>query len=70
LREYLLCLLAAAAVACLTTPLVPALARRLGVIAEVARFETCTTRPPRGWAGWPMLAGLLAGLLLASELCR
>ena len=67
MREYLLCLLAAAAVTYLTTPLVEALARRLGIIAEVRDRDVHDRATPR-LGGLAMLLGLLAGLLLASKL--
>lgn len=67
MREYLLCLLAAAAVTYLTTPLVERLARRLGVIAEVRDRDVHDRATPR-LGGLAMLFGLLAGLLLASKL--
>jgi len=67
LREYLLCLLAAAAVTYLTTPVVERLARRLGIIAEVRDRDVHDQATPR-LGGLAMLLGLLAGLLLASKL--
>jgi len=66
-REYLLCLAAAAAVTYLTTPLARALALRWGAMAEVRDRDVHDTPTPR-LGGLAMLAGLLAGMLLASKL--
>jgi UDP-GlcNAc:undecaprenyl-phosphate GlcNAc-1-phosphate transferase len=66
-REYLLCLFAAAAVTYLTTPLARAFAVKYGFIAEVRDRDVHATATPR-LGGLAMLAGLLAGLLLASKL--
>ena len=67
MREYLLCLAAAAAVTYLTTPLARALALRWGAMAEVRDRDVHDEPTPR-LGGLAMLAGLLAGLLLASKL--
>ncbi len=67
LREYLLCLLAAAAVTYLTTPLVRALAIRWGFMAPVRDRDVHAEPTPR-LGGLAMLLGLLSGLLLASKL--
>lgn len=67
MREYLLCLLAAAAVTYLTTPVAEALARRFGVVAAVRDRDVHAHPTPR-LGGLAMLAGLLAGMLLASQL--
>ena len=67
MREYLLCLAAAAAVTYLTVPLARALALQWGVIAQVRDRDVHDTPTPR-LGGLAMLAGLLAGLLLASKL--
>ncbi len=67
MREYLLCLAAAAAVTYLTVPLARALALKWGVIAQVRDRDVHDTPTPR-LGGLAMLAGLLAGLLLASKL--
>ena len=67
MREYLLCLAAAAAVTYLTVPLARALALKWGVIAEVRDRDVHDTPTPR-LGGLAMLCGLLAGLLLASKL--
>ena len=67
MREYLLCLLAAAAVTYVTTPLARTVAQRFGFIAEVRDRDVHGEPTPR-LGGLAMLAGLLAGLLLASKL--
>lgn len=67
MREYLLCLLAAAAVTYVTTPLARRFAQRFGFVAEVRDRDVHATPTPR-LGGLAMLAGLLAGLLLASKL--
>ncbi len=67
MREYLLCLAAAAAVTYLTVPLARALALRWGALAEVRDRDVHDTPTPR-LGGLAMLAGLIAGLLLASKL--
>lgn len=67
MREYLLCLAAAAAVTYLTVPLARALALKWGVIAQV-RDRDVHDKPTPRLGGLAMLAGLLAGLLLASKL--
>jgi len=66
-REYLLCLAAAAAVTYLTVPLARALALRWGALAKVRDRDVHDEPTPR-LGGLAMLAGLLAGLLLASKL--
>jgi UDP-GlcNAc:undecaprenyl-phosphate GlcNAc-1-phosphate transferase len=66
-REYLLCLLAAAAVTYLTTPLVERWAIRFRVMAEVRDRDVHAEPTPR-MGGLAMFFGLLAGLLLASKL--
>jgi UDP-GlcNAc:undecaprenyl-phosphate GlcNAc-1-phosphate transferase len=66
-REYLLCLFAAAAVTYLTMPLVRRLATRAGAMAEV-RDRDVHARPTPRWGGLGMYAGMLTGLLLASKL--
>ena len=65
MREYLLCLVAAAAVTYLVTPLARALAVRWGAMAEVRDRDVHDEPTPR-LGGLAMLAGLGAGLLLAS----
>ena len=67
MREYLLCLLAAAAVTYLTTPLVRKLAIRSGAMAEVRDRDVHDEPTPR-WGGLAMFAGLIVGLILASQL--
>lgn len=67
MREYILCLLAAAAVTYLLTPLVEKLARAWGIMAPVRDRDVHDTPTPR-LGGLAMLGGLLAGLLLASKL--
>jgi UDP-GlcNAc:undecaprenyl-phosphate/decaprenyl-phosphate GlcNAc-1-phosphate transferase len=66
-REYLLCLLAAAAVTYVTVPLARSLAIRWGALAEV-RDRDVHDRPTPRLGGLAMLAGLVAGLFLASKL--
>lgn len=67
MREYLLCLLAAAAVTYLTTPLVERWAVKFGVMAEVRDRDVHAEPTPR-LGGLAMFFGLLVGLLLASKL--
>ena len=67
MREYLLCLAAAAAVTYLTMPLARAFAIRWGAMAEVRDRDVHDAPTPR-LGGLAMLAGLLAGMLLASNL--
>lgn len=67
MREYLLCLLAAAAVTYLLTPPVAAFARRWGFMAPVRDRDVHGSPTPR-LGGLAMLGGLLVGLLLASKL--
>lgn len=67
MREYLLCLLAAAAVTYLTTPVVERIAVRFTVIAEVRDRDVHAESTPR-LGGLAMFLGLLTGLLLASKL--
>jgi UDP-GlcNAc:undecaprenyl-phosphate GlcNAc-1-phosphate transferase len=67
MREYLLCLLAAAAVTYLTVPLSRSLALRWGALAEVRDRDVHDQPTPR-LGGLAMFAGLLVGLLLASKL--
>jgi UDP-GlcNAc:undecaprenyl-phosphate GlcNAc-1-phosphate transferase len=68
-REYLLCLFAAAAVTYLATAPVRRLAIRTGVMAEVRDRDVHAEPTPR-LGGLAMFAGLLAGMLLASKLPR
>ena len=67
MREYLLCLLAAAAVTYLTVPLSRRLALAWGALAEVRDRDVHDQPTPR-LGGLAMFAGLLVGLLLASKL--
>ena len=67
MREYLLCLLAAAAVTYLTVPLSRKLALRWGALAEV-RDRDVHDKPTPRLGGLAMFAGLAVGLLLASKL--
>lgn len=67
MREYLLCLLAAAAVTYVTVPLARTFAIRWGALAEV-RDRDVHDRPTPRLGGLAMAAGLLAGLFLASKL--
>ncbi len=67
MREYLLCLLAAAAVTYLTTPVVRVMATRWGFMAEVRDRDVHDEPTPR-LGGLAMLFGLLTGMLLASKL--
>jgi UDP-GlcNAc:undecaprenyl-phosphate GlcNAc-1-phosphate transferase len=66
-REYLLCLLAAAAVTYLTVPLSRRFAIRWGALAEV-RDRDVHDKPTPRLGGLAMFAGLIVGLLLASKL--
>ncbi len=67
MREYLLCLLSAAAVTYLLTPPVRRLAQRFGFVAEVRDRDVHAEPTPR-LGGLAMLGGVLAGILLASKL--
>lgn len=67
MREYLLCLFAAAAVTYLVTPATRRFAIRIGAIAPVRDRDVHATPTPR-LGGLAILAGLLAALLLASNL--
>lgn len=67
MREYLLCLFAAAAVTYLLTPPVRILALRWRAIAPVRDRDVHDTPTPR-LGGLAMAGGLLTGLLLASKL--
>lgn len=67
MRVYVLCLLVAAVVTYLMTPPVRSLAIRAGAMAEVRDRDVHDTPTPR-WGGLAMYVGLLAGLLLASQL--
>ena len=67
MREYMLCLFAAAAVTYFLTPPARALAFRWGIIAPVRDRDVHETPTPR-LGGLAMAGGLLAGFLLASKL--
>ena len=66
MREYLLCLLAAAAVTYLLTPPVRRLALRFGFMAEVRDRDVHDEPTPR-LGGLAMVGGIVAGLLLATR---
>ena len=67
MREYLLCLAAAAAVTYLLTPSVRELAIRYGAMAEVRDRDVHIFPTPR-WGGLAMLGGLGVAIVLASQL--
>lgn len=67
MREYLLCLFAAAAVTYLVMPVVRSWAIRIGAIAGVRDRDVHAEPIPR-LGGIGMFVGLLAGMLLASKL--
>ena len=67
MREYLLCLAAAAAVTYLLTPTARALAIRFGAMADVRDRDVHIFPTPR-WGGLAMLAGLGVAIILASQL--
>lgn len=67
MREYILCLVAAAAVTYLLTPLARELALKWRVVAAVRDRDVHATPTPL-LGGLAMVGGLLAGLILASKL--
>jgi UDP-GlcNAc:undecaprenyl-phosphate GlcNAc-1-phosphate transferase len=67
MREYLLCLVAAAAVTYLLAPLARTLAIHFGAMAEV-RDRDVHQRPTPRWGGLAMLVGLGVAIILASQL--
>jgi len=67
MREYLLTMFVAAAVTYLATPLVRRLAFRIGAVAQVRDRDIHSTPTPR-MGGLGMYLGMLAALLLASQL--
>lgn len=67
MREYLLVLVTAAAVTYVVTPHARALAIRWGALAEVRDRDVHSYPIPR-WGGLAMAAGLVASLVLASQL--
>ncbi|MER6942736.1 MraY family glycosyltransferase [Nonomuraea sp. NPDC000554] len=69
MREYLFMALIAAAVTYLLVPLVRRFAIRIGAVPEVRARDVHTTPTPR-LGGLAMYGGLVAGLLVASELTK
>lgn len=67
MREYLLCLVAAAAVTYLLTPVARSIAIKCGAMAEVRDRDVHKSPTPR-WGGLAMYVGFLAGMGLASQL--
>lgn len=67
MREYLLCLFAAAAITYLTMPVVRVLAIRFHAVAQVRDRDVHTHPIPR-WGGLGMFIGFLGAFLLASKL--
>ena len=67
MREYLLCLLAAAAITYVLTPASRRFAIRIGAIAPVRDRDVHSTPTPR-LGGLAILGGILAAFLLASQL--
>jgi len=67
MREYLLCLLAAAAITYLLAPSVRAVAIHFGAVAEIRDRDVHSDVTPR-WGGLAMLGGLLVAVTLASQL--
>ena len=67
MREYILCLVAAAAVTYLLTPLARELALKWKVVAAVRDRDVHATPTPL-LGGLAMVGGLLAGLIMASKL--
>ena len=67
MREYLLCLAAAAAVTYLMTPLVRAAAIRFGALAEIRDRDVHAEVTPR-WGGLAMVVGMAAAVALATRL--
>lgn len=67
MREYLLCLVAAAAITYVCTPLARSLALRVGALAEVRERDVHDTPTPR-LGGLAMFAGFAGGLAVASQL--
>ena len=69
MREYLLCLLAAAGVAYLLTPVARVFAVRIGAVAQVRDRDVHDRVTPR-LGGLAIVGGVLVGVLLASKLPR
>lgn len=67
MREYLLCLVAAAAVTYFTTPFVRELAVRWGAMAEVRDRDVHALPTPR-LGGLAIFAGIVAAIVVASQL--
>jgi UDP-GlcNAc:undecaprenyl-phosphate/decaprenyl-phosphate GlcNAc-1-phosphate transferase len=67
MREYLLCLVAAAAVTYLLTPLARAAAIRFGAMA-IARDRDVHLLPTPRWGGLAMVGGFIVAVILASKL--
>jgi len=67
MREYLLCLAAAAAVTYLLTPLARQLAIRYGALAQIRDRDVHATVTPR-WGGLAILGGLVVAVILADHL--
>ena len=67
MREYLLCLVAAAAVTYLVTPFARELAIKWGAIAE-PRDRDVHSRPTPRLGGLGLFAGVLVAILIASQL--
>jgi UDP-GlcNAc:undecaprenyl-phosphate GlcNAc-1-phosphate transferase len=67
MREYLLCLFAAAAVTYLLTPLVRVLAIKAQAMTEIRERDVHKEITPR-WGGLAMFGGFIAALLLARQL--
>lgn len=67
MREYLLCLVAAAAVTYLSTPFARQFALKWGAVAEVRDRDVHSEPTPR-LGGLGILAGLLVAILVASQL--
>lgn len=66
-REYLLCLMVAAAVTYLATPMVRAVALRAGAYTHIRARDVHKTITPR-WGGLGMYVGLLAAFAIAAKL--
>lgn len=67
MREYLLCLFAAAAVTYLLTPVARRIAIRIGAVAEVRDRDVHSVPTPR-LGGLAIFAGMIAALLFAAQM--
>lgn len=67
MREYLICMFAAAFVTLIATPAVRALAIKANAMAEV-RDRDVHDKPTPRWGGLAMFIGVAVGVLLASRL--